>query len=148
MLVVMIQFLEVHPKRTRRWTIDLSEQKTNSSPFGDTTDFQNKKTHRGVNLERVKDKYAQIIGIFPSNLSEELSRQYFQQIGGMFHERSDYSQNLTASLQIQKSFRLEETQKDWQPESSLIFTIFASKHGEDRKPLSHLRQGQKILQER
>ena len=31
----------------------------------------------------------QIQSIFVSNLSQERSRQYFQHIGGIFHERSD-----------------------------------------------------------
>ena len=68
-----------------------------------TADFKAMKAYEGVNFECVRDKYAQILSIFVSNLSQERSRQYFQHIGGIFHERLDCSQNLTTSLQIQES---------------------------------------------
>ena len=51
-----------------------------------TTDFKAKKAYEGVNLECVTDKYTQILNIFVSNLSQERSREYFQHIGGIFHE--------------------------------------------------------------
>ena len=64
------------------------------------TDFKAKKAYEWVNLECVKDKYAQILSIFVSSLSQQGSREYFQHIGGIFHKRSDCSQDQTASLQI------------------------------------------------
>ena len=74
-----------------------------------TTDFKTKKAYEGVNLEYVKDKYAQILSIFVSNLSQERCRDYFQRNGCIFHERLDCTQNQTASVQIQKIFRLGDT---------------------------------------
>ena len=68
-----------------------------------TADSKAKKAYEGVNLGCVRDKYAQILSIFVSSLSQERSRQCFQHIRGIFHEKSDCSQNLTTSLQIQKS---------------------------------------------
>ena len=51
------------------------------------TYFKAKKANEGVNLECVKDKYAQILSIFVSNLSQEGSTEYFQHSGGIFQER-------------------------------------------------------------
>ena len=74
-----------------------------------TVDFKAKKACEGANSECVKDKYAQILSIFILNLSQEGSRKYFQHNEGSLRERSDSSQNQTASLQIYKSFRLGDT---------------------------------------
>ena len=59
-----------------------------------------KKTYERVDLECVKDKYAPILNIFVSNLFQKSSREYFQHNEGIFQERSDCSQNQTASFQI------------------------------------------------
>ena len=56
-------------------------------------DFKTKKAYDGVNLECVKDKYAQILSIFVSNFSQEISREYFQHIWGIFQEKPDCYQN-------------------------------------------------------
>lgn len=64
--------------------------------------------------------------IFVSTLSQERSKECFQHTGVIFHERSDCSQNLTASLQIQKSLFLE-TKWTWQVELPLLFTILHQK---------------------
>lgn len=56
-------------------------------------DFKTKKAYDGVNLECVKDKYAQILYKFISKLPQECSREYFQHIGGILHESSDCFQN-------------------------------------------------------
>ena len=61
-----------------------------------TTDFKAKKAYEGVNLKCVKNKYAQTLSIFVLTVSQEGSREYFQQIGGIFHELSDCSQSQTA----------------------------------------------------
>ena len=45
-----------------------------------TTDFKAKKAYEGVNLKCARDKYAQILSIFVSNLSQERNRQHFQHI--------------------------------------------------------------------
>ena len=65
-----------------------------------TTDFKAKKANEGVNLKCVKDIYVHILSIYVSNFSYKSSREYFQHDGGIFHERSDCSQNQTALLQI------------------------------------------------
>ena len=65
-----------------------------------TTDFKAKKVYKGVDLECVKEKYALILNIFVSNLFQKSSREYFQHNEGIFHERSDCSQNQAASFQI------------------------------------------------
>ena len=54
----------------------------------------------GVDLECVKDKYAPILNIFVSNLFQKSSREYFERNEEIFLERSDCSQNQTASFQI------------------------------------------------
>ena len=64
------------------------------------TDLKAKKVYEWVNLKRVKDKYAPILSIFVSNLSQEDSREYFQHVGGIFQKRSNCSQNETVSVQI------------------------------------------------
>ena len=55
-----------------------------------TTGFKAKTAYEEVNLECIKDKCAQILSIFVSNLPQEGSREYFQHIEGIFHERSDW----------------------------------------------------------
>ena len=64
------------------------------------TDFKAKKAYEEVDSECVKDKYASILNIFVSNLFQKRSREYFQHNEGIFNERSDCSQNQTASFQI------------------------------------------------
>ena len=86
-----------------------------------TTDFKVKKAYDGVNFECVKDKYVHILSLFALGLSQECIRQYFQHIGGIFHEILDCSQNQTTSLQIWKSFSLRKIK--W----ILLFAIFATK---------------------
>ena len=78
-----------------------------------TADFKGNKAYGGVNLGCVKDKYVQILSIFVSNLSPEGSIEYFQPNGEIFHERSDCSQEQTASLLIQKSFRIGDAKWNW-----------------------------------
>ena len=64
------------------------------------TDFKAEKTYEGVDLECVKDKYAPILNISVSNLFQKSSREYFERNEEIFLERSDCSQNQTASFQI------------------------------------------------
>ena len=49
-----------------------------------TADFKANKACEGVNLECVKNQYAQILSIFVSNLSQESSREYFSKMGELF----------------------------------------------------------------
>ena len=116
----------------------MSGQKTNSNA-GDNNRFQSQEAYKGVNLECGKDKYTQILSIFVSNLSQEGSKECFQNIEGICHERSDCYQNQTASLQIK--FRLGEAKWNWLAESSLLFTIFVTKYGEDSESLNQLSLG-------
>ena len=90
----------IHPKRRARWKLSSLNIKRKLQLPETRTDFKAKKAYEGVNLEFVKEKYAQMLSIFVSNLSQEGSREYFQHIGGIFHERSDCFQNQTASLHI------------------------------------------------
>ena len=115
-LVIIIQFLEGHSKFNRKRT----------PVAGDKNRFQTqeKTTKRLIwNASRTNTHSR---SIFVSNLSQERNRECFQHIGVIFHERSDCSQNLTASLQIQKSLFLE-TKWTWQVESPLLFTILHQK---------------------
>ena len=45
------------------------------------TDFKTTKAYDGINLECVKEKYAQILSIFVSNLSQESSGEYLKTEG-------------------------------------------------------------------
>ena len=81
-LVVMIQFLEVHPKR--RTTIVLSGQKTNSGCWRKQQISKPRKTE-GVNLEYVKNKSAQIL--FVSNLSPRKQQRIFSAHWGNFSRK-------------------------------------------------------------
>ena len=83
----------------RKYIQNLKRKRT--QVVGDNSRFQiHESLYEGVNLECVRDKYTQILNINVSKLSQKRSRQYFQHIGGILHERSDCSQNVTTSLRI------------------------------------------------
>ena len=69
----MIFFLEMHPIRriaSKMHPIDdyLTWTENELQLLETTTDFKAKKSYKGVNLDCFKDKYAQILNIFVSNL--------------------------------------------------------------------------------